>query len=318
VLSRHPDVLAALHASSLIPGRRDLADVSVDSEETARLRMREEVRSALSAVPMRAWRERLKSGCEELSQQLSLTEPVDLVTSYGRPLCLLFAAMVTGIDQNDANSLEGLAQVASAATAEPENLALQAPAKEANATLGSYFNAGPEPLRSSGFVGLSQTLLRIVSAAWYALIQNPHEWFLLRNSPQSVHQAIEELLRYAGVVRLLTRTATDDIQIGGASIRKGDRVLLRTFAASNDPSRFSDPRKLDCTRRDPGHFTFGAGGHSCIAANLIRTAAITMTLPLLARFDSVQLAQSVEWHGGSIMRSPVALWVTLGVGNEAR
>lgn len=311
VLSRHEDLVAAFHAPSLIPGRRNLADISMESEESARLAMREEVRNALCPIHIRAWRETLRAEAEDLCRRLPAAEPVNLIADYARPLCLRFAAMVTGLDQNDAARLEELAQIVSASTSDPENPHLRAPAKAANATLRTYFNAGPEPLRDSGFVGLSQTLLRIVCAAWYALIRFPDQWRLLRDSPQSIHQAIEELLRYAGVIRILIRTATEDIDLNGILIRKGDQVLLRTFAADHDPARFSEPEKLDCTRRDPGHFAFGAGGHACVAANLIRTAAITMTLPLLAQWASVQLARPVEWHGGSIMHSPASLWVTL-------
>lgn len=314
VLSRHADLLAAFHAPSLIPGRRDLAITSLESEESIRVSMREEVRGALSSVQVRAWREKLGVYANSACQQLPLAHPVDLVASYARPLCLYFAAMVTGISQNDAENIEESARIVSAATADPENTALRTPAKHANETLRSHFSTGPEPLRDSGFVGLSQTLLGIVSAAWYALAQSPDQWSLLRGSPKLVDQGMEELLRYAGVIRVISRTATEDINLNGITIRRGDRVLLRIFAANHDPVRFADPKMLDCTRRDSGHFAFGAGGHACVAANLIRTAANTMTLPLLARFVSVQLARGVEWRGGSTMRSPVSLWVVLSCG----
>ena len=213
--------------------------------------------------------------------------------------------------QNDAENLEEPTKIVSAATADPEHTALRTPAKHANEALRGHFFTGPEPLRDSGFVGLSQTLLGIVSAACMLSPDLLIKWIVLRGSPQSVDQGMEELLRYAGVIRILTRTATEDINLNGISIRRGDRVLLRIFAANHDPMRFTEPKILDCTRRDSGHFAFGAGGHACVAANLIRTAAITMTLPLLAGFVSVQLARRVEWHGGSTMRSPVSLWVVL-------
>lgn len=311
VLSRHADVLAAFHAPSLVPGRRELAEVSLESEECSRLKMREETRDALSAVQVRAWCETLRPDAEDLCRELAIAEPVDLIAAYGRPLCLRFAAMVTGISQSKAAELEEPAKTVSAATADPENPALRGAAKAATETLRSQFSSGPESLRDSGFVGLSQTLPRLIAAAWYALILFPDQWRLLRDSPQSVEQVIEELLRYAGVVRILSRTAAEDIHLNGANIRKGDRVVLRVFAAGHDPARFAEPKKLDCRRRDPGHFTFGAGGHACVAGNLIRKAAITITLPLLERFSSLQLVRPVEWHGGYTMRSPVALWVLL-------
>lgn len=310
VFSRHVDLIAAFQSPSLIPGRRDLANVSLDSEEKARLKMREQVRDALCPRKVRAWREELRAHAENLCRQLALAEPVDLVSAYGRPLCLCFAGMVSGITHETANSIEELAQIASAAAADPEDLDLHARAKDANIALHSYFEGGTEPLRDS-FIALSQTLLRMISAAWYALVQLPDQWTLLRNSPQSADHAFEELFRYAGVIRVLWRTATEDIDINGASIRKGDHVLLRVFAGSHDPQHYNRPDTLDCARRDRHHFAFGAGGHSCVAANLNRMAAVTMTLPLLARFHSAQLARPVEWHGGSVMWSPAALWVIL-------
>ena len=309
VLSRHADVLAAFQNPSLMPGRRDLAEASLELEERVRLKMREEVRDALHPVQVRAWCEALRTNAEDLCRELAVAAPSDLIAGYARPLCLRLAAMVTGISQSKAEELEELAQTVSAATAEPENPVLQERAQVATEALRPHFSSGPESLRDSGFVGLSQTLVRVIGAAWYAFMRFPDQWRLLRDSPQSADQVIEELLRYGGAVRILSRTATENIDLNGAAIRKGERVLLRVFAASHDPARFSEPKKLDCTRRDPGHFTFGAGGHACVAANLNRKAAVTMTLPLLARFNSLRLARPVEWQGGSTMRNPVALWV---------
>ena len=311
VFSRNVDLLAAFHCPSLIPGRRDLANLSLDSEGKNRHKMREDVRDALCPGKLRAWREELRSHSESLCEQLAVGEPVDLVSTYGRPLCLRFAAMVSSITQNTAENLEELARIVSAATANPEDLELRARAEEANRALRSYFDGGTDPLRDS-FIALSQTFLRILTAAWCALIQHPDQWSLLRGSPQSANQAFEELFRYAGVIQVLWRTATEDIDLNGALIRRGEHLLLRISAGSRDPEHFHRPEKLDCARRDRHHFAFGAGGHSCVAANLNRMAAVTMTLPLLARFDSAQLARPVEWHGGSVMRSPAALWTILG------
>ena len=314
VLSRHADVLAAFHNASLLPGRRELDDATLEAEEVARLKMRDEVREALSPGRVRAWRAELRAHAETLSERLPVNEPVDLIDAYARPLCLRFAARVTGIAEADAAQLEEHAKIVSGATADPDDLTLREAAKRANEDLRSNFSAGPESLRDSGFVGLSQTLMGMAGAAWYALARTPEQWQVLRDAADGVDQAMEELLRYAGVLRILTRTASDDVELNGVSIRGGDRVYLRIFAANHDPARFGDPETLNCARRDTGHFAFGAGGHACVAANLIRTSAVAMTLPLLARFASVQLARPVEWRGGATMRMPASLWVSLGRG----
>lgn len=103
----------------------------------------------------------------------------------------------------------------------------------------------------------------------------------------------------------------EDIDLNGVSIRKGERVILRIFAANRDPNRFSCPDEFDVTRSDNGHFTLGAGPHACVAAGLIRMAATVITLPLLQRFTSGTQARPVEWQGGSVFRFPKSLWVSL-------
>jgi cytochrome P450 len=142
-------------------------------------------------------------------------------------------------------------------------------------------------------------------------MQHPQQWSLLHQQPELTEQAIEELLRYAGLVRTLSRTAAANIDLNGSLIRKGERIILRIIAANHDPERFSYPNQVDVTRRDGGHLTLGAGPHSCVAAGLIRMAAIAITNPLLQRFATANPARHIEWQGGSGFRSPRSLWVCL-------
>jgi cytochrome P450 len=142
------------------------------------------------------------------------------------------------------------------------------------------------------------------------------EWSLLHRKPGLMEPAIEELLRYAGLVRILSRTATTDIDLNGALIRSGERIILRIVAANRDPERFSHPNQVDVARRDAGHLALGAGPHACVAANLIRLAAIAITRPLVQSFASANLARPVDWQGGSGFRFPKSLWVHLTTGER--
>jgi cytochrome P450 len=311
VLSRHADILAAFRASSLAPASPNSEKDSEPSDESDRLKMRAETMEALSPARLRGWREQLTPEAHALAGSLPIEEPVDLMDAYARPLCISLAAMVTGISRGDAEGFHERAQRVSAAAAEPYDPALRDGAKSANAELRSCFHSGPATLRDSGFVALSQTMPCILGNAWFALMQYPQAWSLLHQQPGLMEQAIEELLRYAGLVRILSRTATADIDLNGAFIRSGERIILRIVAANRDPERFSHPNQLDVTRRDAGHLTLGAGEHACVAANLIRMAAIAITHPLMQRFASVNPARSVDWQGGSVFRSPKSLWVCL-------
>ena len=305
VLSKHADILAAFRASSLAPSGPH------DKNDSLRSKIRTETIEALSPAQLRAWREKIIPEVHMLAGALPTAEPVDLMDVYARPLCLSLAAIVTGISREHSTRLHEKAQRVSAAAAEPYDPALRAGAKAANAELRNCFHAGPETLRDSGFVALSQTLPCLLGNAWYCLLQHPHQWSLLHQQPVLMEQAIDELLRYAGLARTLTRTATADINLNGLSIRKGEQIILRIIAGNRDPERFSHPHQVDVMRADARHFTLGAGPHSCVAAGLIRMAATTITRPLLQRFAPPTSAHPIDWQGGSGFRFPRSLWVCL-------
>ncbi len=316
VLSSYTDILAAFRARSLSPANPtsketpDPSDVSAKFESD-RLKMRAEAIEALSPARLRAWREQLTPEAYALASTLRIEEPIDLMDGYARPLCLSLAANVTGISRGDAEAFHERAQRISASAAEPYDPALRDSAKSASADLRNHFHSEAEALRESGFVALSQTMPCILGNAWFALMQYPQQWSLLHREPELTEQAIEELLRYAGPVRILSRTATADIDLNGACIRRGERVVLRIVAANRDPEPFSHPNQVDFARRDARHLTLGAGPHACVAANLIRMAAIAITRPLVQRFASANPAHPVDWQGGSGFRSPKSLWVCL-------
>jgi cytochrome P450 len=313
VLSRHADILAAFRASSLSPSGPNDQNGGEPSAESERTKMRWETMEALSPTQLRAWRERIIPEAAALVNTFRSEEPVDLMDSYARPLCLSIAAMITGISQGAAEGFCEMARRVSAGAAEPYDPAVRLSAKSANANLRGCFHSGPEALRDSGFVALSQTLPCLLGNAWFSLVQYPQEWSLLHQQPELTEQAIEELLRYAGLARTLFRMATADVDLSGVFIRKGERVILRIIAANRDPERFSESHRLDVTRRDGGHFTLGAGPHACVAAGLIRMVAATMTHPLVQRFAAADLALPIHWQGGSGFRSPSSLWVYLGL-----
>ncbi|WP_236657014.1 cytochrome P450 [Acidisarcina polymorpha] len=246
-----------------------------------------------------------------MADGLSTEKPVDLMDDYARPLCLSLAAMTTGISRDDGARLYEGARHVSAAAAEPYDHALRASAKAANAEIRRYIPSSPERLDSSGFVALSQTLPCLLGNAWFALIQYPLQWTELHQQPALIEQAIEELLRYSGLARTVTRIATADIDLNGCLIRKGEQVILRIIAANRDPDRFPQPNQVDIHRNEGAHFTLGSGSHSCVAAGLIRMAAATITRPLLERFGAPTLVSPVEWQGGSGFRFPRSLWVRL-------
>lgn len=311
ILSRHADVSAAFHYQGLIPTGAKGGANNIMTDKTARMKMRTETKTALSPKHLREWQRSLAPIVSALVQSLPVGMPADLVADFAHPACRTLAVAVTGADPDDAERLEKLALHVSVAAAEPFNSEIGARAKAANAQLRPHFHSGPEPLRDSGFVALTHTLPCLLANGWFALLRHPPSWNRLHKQPALMPRAVEELLRFPGLTRLLFRRATENIDLNGAQIRKGERVILRITAANRDMERFPHPNHLDWAHHGKGHLTLGGGLHSCVGANLIRMAIITITRPLLERFARAEIAGTVEWRGGPVFRAPATLPVLL-------
>ena len=311
ILSRYSDVAAALSSPNfaVVGLKRDRKHT--DDDEVTRLKMRAETQAAISTEKLHLWEKETRQAARARAFSLATDRPVDLLEEYAAPVCLALAVLATNANSHDAQHLSELAEVVSASAAEPFDAECKAKAKLANAALRPCFHSGPEPLRDSGFVALSHTIVHLLGNMWFSLLQYPQQWRRLHHEPALVPRAVEELLRYAGFPRVLFRRAEVDTTLGNAQINAGDHIVLRIVAANRDPLRFANPNELDVTRRDVTQLMLGAGMHACVGAPLIRLAAVATTLSLVERFERVDLAETVEWRGGSGFVSPSALRVHL-------
>jgi cytochrome P450 len=118
------------------------------------------------------------------------------------------------------------------------------------------------------FVGGLDTVSTNLSAHFRHLAENPTDQQFLRENPEKIPDAIDELMRaYAGVTTL--RVCKQAVEIGGAHMQPGDLVLMPTFLAASDPEVFSNPEVVDLARK-PRHVSFGYGPHLCIGMHLAR------------------------------------------------
>ena len=124
--------------------------------------------------------------------------------------------------------------------------------------------------------------------------------------------AIEEMLRYDNPVQITYRSAVEDAELGGKSIRKGDLVNTIIGAANRDPERFTDPNRLDISRNEGRHLSFGLGIHYCIGAPLVKLEAEIAFETILRRFPKLALAtEKLEWQEHPIFRGLKSLPVVL-------
>lgn len=313
ILSRYDDVMAAFQCSLLEPvgPRGTLGGKAVD--DRPRQAMRSETKALLSAATIEKWREETAHVARVLLRSVRADRSFDLVGQYARPLCQHVAILVShpSPDPNK-ESLLRLASQVSAAAAEPFDLELASKAKTCEAELRKHFSSGPVPLRESGFVAVSQTFVCLLARCWLALLERPDEWSRLHNQPERVSDAVNELLRYAGLTEILFRMAAEDLTLNGIPIRKGERVVLRITSANRDPARFEDAHLLNTAERSHGQLALGSGKHSCVGAPLIRMVVGTATRVLVQRFQAAEMAGGeIEWRGGAGFSFPTALNVLL-------
>jgi cytochrome P450 len=130
-----------------------------------------------------------------------------------------------------------------------------------------------------------------------ALLRNPDQLQRLREDRALLPTAIEELMRFDSPLQLFERTATEDVEIGGVTVARGQKIAALLGSANHDPAVFEAPETLDVGRGDNAHITFGAGIHFCIGAPLARVELQASFGALLARTASIEL-------GGEPVRRP--------------
>ncbi|MGW0769000.1 cytochrome P450 [Streptomyces sp. NPDC002676] len=140
-----------------------------------------------------------------------------------------------------------------------------------------------------------ETTANMLSLGTYALLSNPDQMDLLRADESLVEGAVEELLRYLTVVHVgVQRTATEDVEIGGVTLPKGETVLIHLPSANRDPKQFTDPDRLDVTQGGLSHLTFSHGIHQCLGQQLARLELRIGYTALLRRFPELRLAEQPE------------------------
>jgi cytochrome P450 len=147
------------------------------------------------------------------------------------------------------------------------------------------------PLASFG------TTMDLMANGLLGLLEQRDQWELLRSDPRLAPAAVEEVLRYDASVQLTHRLATKDIEIAGQPIPAGDLVYLVRGAANRDPRRWTNPDRIDITRRDSGHVGFGVGIHHCLGAGMARAVTAVAYAALARRVPDLDLDRSRphEW-----------------------
>jgi len=312
------------------------SDSILDSEPPKHTRLRSLVGKAFS----RSRIDSLKPEIERLAgilldkaeDKLARTGTFDLIADYAEPLPVKVIAALLGFPDEDEHLLRPWSQaIVKMYEVHPSDTA-QAEARKAAHEFADYVRAlmiarkitpgedliselatveeAGEKLNTQELIATCVLLLNAGHEASVngfgngivAALQREDQAQLLRSNPRPVTDtAIEEFLRFDAPLQLFERTATQDTEIGGITVQKGQKIASLLGSANRDEDVFENPEQMDLTRANNPQIGFGAGIHFCLGAPLARLE-LSASLPMLfERFPEIQL------HGEPVRRDTFVL-----------
>ncbi|WP_330270299.1 cytochrome P450 [Lentzea sp. NBC_00516] len=156
-----------------------------------------------------------------------------------------------------------------------------------------------------------ETTANMLANSVVTLFDHPDTMKRLQDHPETLPNAIEELLRFIplGSGAGFPRIATEDVQVGNALVKEGDAVLVVLSSANHDEEMFANSAELDLEREVGQHLQFGHGIHFCLGSQLARMELRVALGTLLRRMPGLRLAEPVEFRKGSLVRGPLRLVV---------
>lgn len=142
----------------------------------------------------------------------------------------------------------------------------------------------------------NETTTHLVGNGMLALVRNPAQMRRLRQEPDRVRDAIDEMLRFDSPVQTDFRIAKADVNVRGRKIGTGDGVILLTGSANRDEAAFENADTFDITRKGPGHASFGYGVHRCIGAELARMEASAIFTEALGALGTIELTAREPYY----------------------
>ncbi len=318
--------------------------ISLDGSEHSRLRKL--VMGAFTVRKVEAMRVGVQKVCDELLDAVDAKGgPVDLVEALCVPLPLTIIGDLLGVPTDDLKIFETDARAfATFDENDPEapmrafgrlagyvmGLIAQKRANPGQDMLSDLISArdNDDKLSEQELVTFAFTLIgagfdtaanQISNSVLALLADHPDTWKRLVAEPSLIPAAVEELLRHVNLFATDTtgfhRIATEDLEIGGQQIAKGDPVFFVLSSANRDAEVFEDPDRLDIDRASNPHIAFGHGVHYCLGKQLGRMEMAIAIEGLTRRFPDLRLAvpyEDLKWHQGEINHSLVTFPVTWG------
>ena len=303
------------------------ADSILDSEPPKHTRLRSLVMKAFNPKRIEELRPNIERITNQLlqriEQKISSNGEFDLIADYAEPLPVMVIAELLGFPEQDEHLLRPWSQAIVKMYEPAPTEEQKADARRASNEFAAYVHAlmverqrepGADLISELAIVEeqgeklsaheLIATCVLLLNAGHeasvngfgnglVAALSNEEQWTkLISNIDELTDTAVDEFLRFDAPLHLFERTATEEVEVGGVTVKPGQKIAALLGSANRDEEIFENADRLDLARSPNPHIGFGAGIHFCIGAPLARQE-MQISLPaLLHRFPKLELAQT--------------------------
>jgi cytochrome P450 len=327
VLSDHERFSNARRPDFVLPGAPETSEEEVTNARAGNLlsldppehqRLRRMLTAEFTIRRMKLLEPRI---AEIVDAQLDAMEkagpPVDLVTTFALPIPSLVICELLGVPYDDREDFQQRsARQLDLSIPIPERLALQRQSRgymgslversrrrPGEDILGMLVREHGDELTDGELVGIASLLLlaghettsNMLGLGTLALLRHPDQLAAVRDDPDAIGPAVEELLRWLSIVHTaIPRVTTTAVEIAGVQIPAGEVVFVSLPSGNRDPDFIDTPEEFDIRRGAPGHLAFGHGVHHCLGAPLARMEMRIAFPALLRRFPTLALAEDFD------------------------
>ena len=322
--------------SVLPPAPDDYSILLVDPPEHTRLRRC--AAKAFTKARLKALDETIAHTAAELIERAERRREIDWMTEVAEPLAMRVMLAMMGISRSEYSRWEvwsrRRARLLEVITTRRERRAAhvtgseirryfttllrqrtQSREDEAISTLARLAAAGEGismveacDMLSVLMIAGNETTTNLIGNGMLALVRHREQIQRLREEPELVRDAVNEMLRFDSPVQTDFRIAKADVTLRGRQIKTGDGVILLTGSANRDEAAFGNPDTFDITRKGPRHASFGHGVHQCIGAELARMEASAIFTEALRTLGTIELtAREPYYRRSTVIRGLASL-----------
>ena len=307
-----------------------LAQSMIMVDEPDHRRLRGLVSKAFTPKYIQSLRPAIQQIADELLDRVQEREQMDLVQDYAYPLPINVISDMLGVPKKNQEKIRRWSEaLATGGVGDEEglqrvhdfsdyivNLVAEKRRHPQDDLISQLIQAETEEDRLSeqellSMVGLlifagHETTSNLIGIGTLVLLDHPEQLARLKADMSLIPSAVEELLRFnSPVVMPMPRFATEDIELGGQHIGKGDIVITALASANHDETLFPQAEELDIARELNRHIAFGQGVHICLGAPLARLEGDIAFTTLLKRMPNLRLnvpREAVTWRGSLNLR----------------